>query len=80
MSAFTAVLARPKEDSSAASWFNLSWFGRSLEDIFERIGCEVSRATMSVWCDDMADLIVPLYGLMAARVRQAHVVGATPPA
>ena len=45
-----------------------------LEDIFERIGCELSRSTLSVWCGDVADLITPLYDLMAARVRQSHVV------
>jgi transposase len=45
-----------------------------LENIFERIGCEISRSTLSVWCGDVADLITPLYELMAARVRQAHVV------
>jgi len=45
-----------------------------LEDIFERIGCEISRSTLSVWCGDVADLITPLYELMAARVRQSHVV------
>ena len=45
-----------------------------LENVFERIGCEISRATMSVWCGDVADLIEPLYELMAARIRQSHVV------
>jgi transposase len=45
-----------------------------LEDIFERIGCEISRSTLSVWCGDVADLITPLYELMATRVRQSHVV------
>ena len=45
-----------------------------LEDIFERIGCEISRSTLSVWCGDVADLITPLYELMAAQVRQSHVV------
>jgi hypothetical protein len=28
---------------------------------------------MSVWCGDVADLIEPLYELMAARVRQSRV-------
>ncbi|HVA64750.1 MAG TPA: IS66 family transposase [Terriglobales bacterium] len=46
-----------------------------LEDVFERLGCEVSRATMSVWCGDCADLVEPLYQLMAGRVRQARVIG-----
>jgi transposase len=45
-----------------------------LEDIFERQGFEISRATQSVWCGDVADLAEPLYGLMAQRVRASHVV------
>jgi transposase len=43
-----------------------------LEDIFERQGFEISRATQSVWCGDVADLVGPLYELMAARVRASH--------
>ena len=39
-----------------------------LEDIFERQGFEISRATQSVWCGDVADLVEPLYELMAQRV------------
>ena len=45
-----------------------------LEDIFARQGFEVSRATQSVWCGDVADLVLPLYQLMAGRVRASHVV------
>src|SRR3984893_9995424 len=45
-----------------------------LEDIFERQGFEISRATQSVWCGDVADLVEPLYRRMAARVRRSHVV------
>jgi transposase len=30
-----------------------------LEDIFERQGFEISRATQSVWCGDVADLVTP---------------------
>ena len=45
-----------------------------LEDIFERQGFEISRATQSVWCGDVADLVEPLYEWMAGRVRQSHVV------
>src|SRR5208337_5554924 len=45
-----------------------------LENIFERIGCEISRSTLSVWCGDVADLILPLYERMAKRVRQSHVI------
>jgi transposase len=45
-----------------------------LEDIFERQGFEISRATQSVWCGDVADLVEPLYRLMAEHIRQSHVV------
>jgi len=45
-----------------------------LEDIFERQGFEISRATQSIWCGDVADLVEPLYEGMAERVRQSHVV------
>jgi transposase len=45
-----------------------------LEDIFQRQGFEISRATQSVWCGDAADLVEPLYELMAERVRASHVV------
>jgi len=45
-----------------------------LEDIFERQGFEISRAAQSVWCGDAADLLEPLYELMAERVRSSHVV------
>jgi transposase len=45
-----------------------------LEDIFQRQGFEISRATQSVWCGDIADLAEPLWELMAARVRASHVV------
>ena len=45
-----------------------------LEAIFARQGFEISRATQSVWCGDVADLVEPLYQRMAERVRQAHVV------
>jgi transposase len=45
-----------------------------LENIFERQGFEISRATQSIWCGDVADLVEPLYELMAERVRQSHVV------
>jgi transposase len=45
-----------------------------LEDIFERQGFEVSRATQSIWCGDIADLAEPLHELMAERVRRSHVV------
>lgn len=45
-----------------------------LEDIFERQGFEISRATQSVWCGDVADRAEPLYDLMAKGLRRSHVV------
>src|SRR6202166_3290204 len=45
-----------------------------LEDIFERQGFEISRATQSVWCGDVGDVVEPLYERMAERVRKSHVV------
>ena len=45
-----------------------------LEDIFARQGFEISRATQSVWCGDVADLVEPLYELMANQVRASHLV------
>ncbi len=45
-----------------------------LEDIFARQGFEISRATQSVWCGDVADLAEPLYQRMAERVQASHVV------
>jgi transposase len=45
-----------------------------LEEVFARQGFEISRATQSVWCGDVADRVEPLYELMAERVRASHVV------
>lgn len=45
-----------------------------LEDVFARQGFEISRATQSVWCGDVADLVEQLYALMADQVRASHVV------
>jgi transposase len=45
-----------------------------LEDIFERQGFEIARATQSVWCGDVADLVRPLYERMVERVRESHVI------
>lgn len=45
-----------------------------LEELFAQQGFEISRATQSIWCGDVADLVEPLYGLMAERVRASHVV------
>jgi transposase len=46
-----------------------------LEGIFERNGFGVSRATQSLWCRDVADLVRPLHGLMVRRVLASGVVG-----
>lgn len=45
-----------------------------LENIFTRMGVEIPRATLSLWCRDVADVAAPVYDLMAERVRRAHVV------
>ncbi len=45
-----------------------------LEDVFARQGFAISRGTQSVWCRDVADLVEPLYQLLAERVRASHVV------
>jgi hypothetical protein len=45
-----------------------------LEAIFARSGFEIDRATQSVWCGDVADLVRPLYDLMTRRVLASHVV------
>jgi transposase len=46
-----------------------------LQNIFERNGFEIDRATQSVWCGDVADLLRPLYDLMIQRVLESHVIG-----
>jgi transposase len=45
-----------------------------LQNIFERNGFEIDRATQSVWCGDAADLLRPLYDLMVKRVLSSHLV------
>ena len=46
-----------------------------LQNIFQRNGFEVNRATQSVWCGDVADALRSLYDLMIKRVLQSHVIG-----
>jgi transposase len=46
-----------------------------LQNIFERNGFEINRATLSVWCADVADALRSLYDLMIRRVLQSHVIG-----
>jgi transposase len=45
-----------------------------LQNIFERNGFEINRATQSLWCRDVAEIIKPLYDLMVRRVLQSHVI------
>jgi transposase len=45
-----------------------------LQNIFERNGFEIDRATQSVWCGDVADLVRSLYDLMIRRVLQSHLI------
>ena len=45
-----------------------------LESIFERNGFEIDRATMSIWCRDVAEIAKPLYDLMVQRALQSHVI------
>jgi transposase len=45
-----------------------------LESIFERNGLEIDRATLSVWCRDVAEITTPLYDRMVRRLLQSHVV------
>ena len=45
-----------------------------LEAIFERNGFEIDRATLSVWCRDVAEITRPLYDLMTRRLLGSHVI------
>jgi transposase len=45
-----------------------------LQNIFGRNGFEIDRATQSVWCGDVADLVRPLYQVMIENVLQSHVI------
>jgi hypothetical protein len=45
-----------------------------LESIFARNGFEIDRATLSLWCGDVADLLKPLYDRMVQRVLASHVI------
>jgi len=46
-----------------------------LQNIFERNGFGINRATQSVWCGDVADALHSLYDLMIQRVLQSHMIG-----
>lgn len=45
-----------------------------VESIFERNGFEIDRATLSIWCRDVAQVAQPLYDLMVQRVLCSHVI------
>jgi transposase len=45
-----------------------------LESIFQRNGLEISRATQSIWCRDVAEIVKPLFDLMVMRVLASHVI------
>jgi transposase len=45
-----------------------------LESIFQRNGLEISRATQSVWCRDVAEMTKPLFDLMVQRVLRSHLI------
>jgi transposase len=46
-----------------------------LENIFARNGFEIDRATQSIWCRDVAEIVKPLFDRMIQRVLQSHVIG-----
>jgi transposase len=45
-----------------------------LESIFERNGFEIDRATLSIWCRDVAEITKPLYDLMVQRLLGSDVI------
>ncbi len=45
-----------------------------LEDVFARSGVQIGRATMSVWCRDVAELLKPVYDRMVRRVLGGHLI------
>ena len=45
-----------------------------LQGIFERAGLELNRSTLSVWCQDVAELVQPVYERMVQRVLASHVI------
>ena len=45
-----------------------------LETIFERNGFEIDRATMSLWCRDVAEITRPLHDLMVRRLLASHLI------
>lgn len=45
-----------------------------LEDLFARCGVEIGRATMSVWCRDVAELLKSLHDRMVQRVLGSQLI------
>ncbi len=45
-----------------------------LESIFERNGFEIDRATLSIWCRDVAEIVKPLHDLLIQRLLGSHVI------
>jgi transposase len=45
-----------------------------LESIFERNGFEIDRATLAIWCRDVAEITRPIYRLMIQRLLGSHVI------
>jgi len=45
-----------------------------LQNIFERNGFEIDRATQSIWCRDVAEIVKPLFDLMVQRMLSSHVI------
>jgi transposase len=45
-----------------------------LESIFARNGFEIDRATMSIWCRDVAEIVRPLHDLMIRRLLLSHLI------
>jgi transposase len=45
-----------------------------LQNIFERNGFEIDRATQSIWCRDVAEIVKPLHDLMIQRMLRSHVI------
>ena len=45
-----------------------------LESIFQRNGFEIDRATLSIWCRDVAEIARPLHDLMIRRLLESHLI------
>lgn len=45
-----------------------------LESIFERNGLEIDRATLSIWCRDVAEIVRPVCDLMIQRLLGSQVI------